>query len=331
MERIAIEHEIEDNPKRAKISASLTYVEIPTDPSQDPKTAKDWKKVFTKEELERILHERNRQHFAQAATDKTPFTVDPLYGLLGFTADTDFSEQFRTATLDLKALDLDDNVYALLEELLPKQDDPTKISEELPIAEVISGFRKWNENTTTGGRHLGHYKTWLMKRPKDEVSLSEEEFFQILITIYRTCIQNQYPLKRWQTCLNLLFIPKDSGSSKLHRLRVIHIVDTCLNFLRRFFIARRLLHHIHDHHKLAKDQWGGIPGRTAIDLVMSKEMMTTILHLLRMNGAITDVDATACYDWMVPALIWLGYFKAGATWNIVQLFALALLNLKYFI
>eukprot|EP00978_Attheya_sp_CCMP212_P021152 scaffold61404_cov38-Attheya_sp.AAC.3 len=60
-------------------------------------------------------------------------------------------------------------------------------------------------------------------------------------------------------------------------------------------------------------------------------MMTTILHLMRKNGAITDVDASACYDRMLPALIWLGYFKAGATWNIVQLFALALLNLKYFI
>eukprot|EP00978_Attheya_sp_CCMP212_P011661 scaffold28910_cov40-Attheya_sp.AAC.4 len=167
----------------------------PSSRSQDPKMAKDWKKVFNKEELERILHERNRQHFAQAATDKTPFTVDHLYGLLGFTADTDFSEHFRTGALDLKSLNLDDDVYALLEELLPKQDDPTKISEELPIAEVISGFRKWNENTTTGRRHLGHYKTWLMKRPKDEVSLSEEEFFQILITIYRTFIQNQYPLK----------------------------------------------------------------------------------------------------------------------------------------
>eukprot|EP00978_Attheya_sp_CCMP212_P011662 scaffold28910_cov40-Attheya_sp.AAC.5 len=83
----------------------------------------------------------------------------------------------------------------------------------------------------------------------------------------------------------------------------MHIVDTCLNFLRRFFIARRLLHHIHDHHKLAKGQWGGIPGRTAIDLVMSKEMMITILHLLCKNGAITDVDATACYNRMVPALL----------------------------
>jgi hypothetical protein len=194
----------------------------------------------------------------------------------------------------------------------------------------MSGFKKWNEQTTTGGRHLGHYKGWLMKRKDDEKSLTEEEFFKILITIYRTCVKNQYPLERWQTCLNL-FIPKDPGSCKLHRLRVIHIVDTCLNFLRRYYIARRLLRHLEEHHKLATEQWGGRPGRTAIDLVMSKEMFNTIHHLLRKNGAITDVDATACYDRMVPNLIWLAYWKAGATWNIVQLLACSLLALQYYI
>eukprot|EP00978_Attheya_sp_CCMP212_P027321 scaffold91518_cov33-Attheya_sp.AAC.6 len=160
-----------------------------------------------------------------------------------------------------------------------------------------------------------------MKCPKEEASLSEEEFFKILITIYRICLTHRYPLARWKTCLNL-FIPKDPGSCKLHRLRVIHIVDTCLSFLRRFFIARRLLHHLHDHHKLAEEQWGGIPGRMAIYLVMlSKEMMITTLHLLRKNGSVTDVDATACYDQIAPILMWLAYFKAGATWNIVQLLA----------
>jgi hypothetical protein len=164
----------------------------------------------------------------------------------------------------------------------------------------------------------------------DEASLSQEEFFTILITIYRICIRHSHPLKRWKQCLNL-FIPKDPGSCKLHRLRVIHIVDTCLNFLRRFFIARRLLHHLHDNHKLASEQWGGIPGRTAIDLVLSKEMMTTTLHLLRKNGAITDVDATACYDRIAPTLMWLAYVKAGTPWNLVQLLAYALMYLQYFI
>jgi hypothetical protein len=354
MEKIAILYEVNDDVKRAKIvkrimraeaqasmyrvlrkylkpeSQSITYVEIPENPQEDPKVATKWKKIFDKTELERILHERNRIHFSQAATDGTPFTVDPLADLLHFRADTEFSEQFRAGKIDLNDLDLDDDVYSLLDELLPKQDDPTKISEDIPIKEVISGFKKWNENTTTGGRHLGHYKCWIMKRPEEEDSLSQEEFFTILITIYRICVKNKYPLKRWQHCSNL-FIQKDPGSNKLHRLRVIHIVDTCLNFLRRFFIARRLLQHVEDNRLLADEQWGGRPGRTAIDLVMSKEMMISTLHLLRKNGGITDVDAIACYDRIVPCLIWLAYFKAGATWNIVQLLATALRNLQYFI
>ena len=354
MERIAIKHEIEDHPDKAKItkniirseavvrmyrtlrtylkptSQAITYVEVPEDPEEDPNKAVKWRKIFNKEELEQALHERNRMHFSQAATDRTPFTIDPLYSLLEFKSDTEFGRQFREGVIDLKTLDIDDDVLGLLEELLPKQDDPHKIDEDLDLQEVMSGFKKWNEQTTTGGRHLGHYKGWLMKRKDDEKSLTEEEFFKILITIYRTCVKNQYPLERWQTCLNL-FIPKDPGSCKLHRLRVIHIVDTCLNFLRRYYIARRLLRHLEEHHKLATEQWGGRPGRTAIDLVMSKEMFNTIHHLLRKNGAITDVDATACYDRMVPNLIWLAYWKAGATWNIVQLLACSLLALQYYI
>eukprot|EP00978_Attheya_sp_CCMP212_P040070 scaffold214995_cov39-Attheya_sp.AAC.1 len=163
---------------------SLTYVEVPMDPKEDPKTTTNWRKIFDKDELERVLHERNKVHFSQAATDKTPFTVDPLYSLLGFTANTEFGDKFRKGEIDLELLDLDEDAYELLEELLPKPDDLTKIDEALPLQEVISGFKKWNENTTTGGRHLGHYKTWLMKRPKEEESLSEEEFFKILITIY---------------------------------------------------------------------------------------------------------------------------------------------------
>jgi hypothetical protein len=354
LERIVIDHELEDKPEKAKIAkriqraeaqtkmyrifrkylkpqaTALTHVEIPENPLDDPKTATKWKKVFGKDALEKILHERNQQHFAQAATDKTPFTQDPLYSLLKFTTDTEFSEQFRKGEVDLTTLDLDDDVLALLEELLPNETDPPKISEEMTVQEVMSGFKKWNEQTTTGGRHLGHYKSWIMKRGEDEPSLTDETFFTLLITIYQICLKNRYPLKRWKTCLNL-FIPKDPGSCKLHRLRVIHIVDTCLNFLRRFFIARRLLRHVEDHHALASEQWGGRPGRTAIDLVMSKEIMLTTLHLMRHNGGITDVDATACYDRIAPSPMFLSYSKSGATNNIVFFLAYALIQLTYFI
>eukprot|EP00978_Attheya_sp_CCMP212_P027322 scaffold91518_cov33-Attheya_sp.AAC.7 len=167
MERIAITYEIEDDPKRAKIikciiraeeqakmyctltltlkppPQSLTYyMEVPMDPKEDPTTTTSWRTIFDKDELERVLHEQNKTHFSQAVTDKTPFTVDPLYSLLGFIANTDFSDKFCNGEIDLELLDLDKDTYKLLEELLPKLDDLTKIDETLPLQEVISGFKK---------------------------------------------------------------------------------------------------------------------------------------------------------------------------------------------
>ena len=90
-------------------SNTLTYVEVPAD-HQDPKDAAKWRNVFDKEELENILYARNQEHFAQAAIDKTPFTTDPLYSLLGFTSNTDFAESLQKGKIDLVGLDFDDNV-----------------------------------------------------------------------------------------------------------------------------------------------------------------------------------------------------------------------------
>jgi hypothetical protein len=117
---------------------SLTYVEVPVIPYENLNNATQWTKIFDKEELERVLHERNRKHFSQAATDNTPFTVDPLYSLFEFTTDTDFGKQFREGNIDLRTMSLDEDVLAVLEELLPKeQDDPTKISDDLNLKQEV--------------------------------------------------------------------------------------------------------------------------------------------------------------------------------------------------
>ena len=61
-------------------------------------------------------------------------------------------------SVDCLGLDFDDNVVWLLEELLPHYNDPQKMNDSFDVKEVMSSFKKWREQTTTGGRHLGHYK-----------------------------------------------------------------------------------------------------------------------------------------------------------------------------
>eukprot|EP00978_Attheya_sp_CCMP212_P035377 scaffold153681_cov61-Attheya_sp.AAC.2 len=158
---------------------------ILTDPTEDPKKATNWHKIFdNKHDLEAVLQERNLLHFSQAATDKTPFTQDPLCKLLQFTTDTEFGQDFlRSGNIDLTTLDLDDDMLGILEKLLPDpQNNPPEITEDIDMKEVMSGFRKWKESTTTCGRHLGHYKCWLMKCRPEEISLSAEDFFSIIVT-----------------------------------------------------------------------------------------------------------------------------------------------------
>ncbi len=112
LERIAIDHELTDNPEKAKITrriqraeaqtkmyrilrrylkphlTALTHVEIPEDPTADPQTATKRKNITDKEALDTILQQRNQKHSSQAAHDKTPYTQTPQKHLTPYTADT---------------------------------------------------------------------------------------------------------------------------------------------------------------------------------------------------------------------------------------------------
>ena len=65
----------------------LTQIQVPSDPSDDPKSCTDWKTIDTPEEITRYLLARNQAHFGQAAG--TPFSVPPLSVQVDFSASTE--------------------------------------------------------------------------------------------------------------------------------------------------------------------------------------------------------------------------------------------------
>jgi hypothetical protein len=66
--------------------SGLSRLEVPTDPTDDPKKCTSWKTVNSAEEITQYLLARNRSHFGQAAG--TPFTVPPLKQIVDFRAST---------------------------------------------------------------------------------------------------------------------------------------------------------------------------------------------------------------------------------------------------
>jgi len=63
---------------------SITQLQVPTDPNQDPKTCSEWTTIDIPEDIIRELQLRNIKHFRQA--HGTPFTVSPLSDSLHYTA-----------------------------------------------------------------------------------------------------------------------------------------------------------------------------------------------------------------------------------------------------
>ena len=131
----------------------------------------------------------------------------------------------------------------------PMNPSPTTLNSEMgkkfpsqSIQSSPSPIKNWKERTITSpsGRTLPLYKIWLQPDlPEDEV-ISGKDFFTIITDIINISQKLQYPLKRWTKAHNI-FISKNPGVSKIHRLRPIHTLEAELNLFQRELITRRLM------------------------------------------------------------------------------------------
>ena len=63
--------------------------------------------------------------------------------------------------------------------------------------------------------------------------------------------------------------------------------------------------------------------------MLQKHLTLQAIHLQRKNFALTDCDATACYDRVVPILLYLCYSKAGLPHHLCLWLCRALTTMKY--
>ena len=86
---------------------------------------------------------------------------------------------------------------------------------------MSNGFKKWRENSTTSpsGRHLGHYKAFLVY--DDEKDKEPEGFNTEMLTIHNTIINASIflgtPLTKWKKSIAVM-IEKIQGNTKISKL-----------------------------------------------------------------------------------------------------------------
>jgi hypothetical protein len=293
-------------------------------------------RIDTAEEMNRALVERNIKHFSQA--DGTPFTREELQTILGRYATSIDSERILRGIYDIDSIDTTDATKCILKSL-KKEKETEDISDEISAMDLIKGYLKWGEGTSTSpsGVHLGHDKAILQRRKtQDEEATKQNKLplylriFNIKAQIIQWAITYKHVYKRWQTVVNAM-LEKIPGKPLLNKLRVIHLIESDLNITIGILWGRRLVRKGEQMEIFNDGQSGSRPDRGTQELLIQKHLTYSIWRMAQMNGASFDNDAKSCFDRIVMTLASLGSQQIGMTKRACELFLETLHQMKYHI
>ena len=295
--------------RKPDMGTGLTHLEVPLDPSQDPKTCpKDpthWRIERVPEEIERMILTRNQQHFGQA--QGTPFTAPEITAHIKF----DGSGQAADLILDGKfnTSNMGNASKAFIKHMSRKT--TTELQGNITERDFIGKLKNWDEATTTSpsGLHLGHYHVlWRehgLDPETDAIQIEELEqkrklLIRIHVSLINYSIKFGYAYDRWTNVVNIMLL-KDPNLPRIHRLRVIHLYEADYNLL----LAvkwRETMYHAEDNQLLNPNLYGSRPARSAQEPVLLEVLQNEIYRVSMKVGLNKDLDATSCYDRIIPAI-----------------------------
>jgi hypothetical protein len=157
--------------------------------------------------METTLHRHFAEHFSQATG--TPFTEGILNTTFGYSGVNTNTEKLLDNTLHLNQPLAEMNTF--LQQF--KRSRPP-LSDQFPTDDIINGFKKWKEKTTTSpsGLHLGIYRLIIKGLTDTDTKLvnTSTELIQIISKLIQLAIRECHTYQRWQIMLNNLGCPQRS-------------------------------------------------------------------------------------------------------------------------
>lgn len=313
----------------------LSQLQIPTDPSADPKTCEEWTTLTDPKAINTSLAERNQKHFSQAK-DKS-LTSPPFDITNDFEATCTRAEQLLAGTFPIPE-ELNEATKWLLQNF-KRVAAVDAVDHVLTEAEFEGKIRSWKERTSTSPKsnvHLGHGKVYFARHPLDpnseEAQLLEQQRSYVLrghLVLLNYALQTGYSYNRWKVIVNAM-LEKEPGNPKIHRLRVIHLYEYDFNLI-LCVKWRKLLHHVCDHNLINWSCYGSNPGKTSLDPVFTKELEFEICRITRTAIIQFDNDATSCYDRFPCFLANIISQKYGMSHKVCMVQGKTLADAKYYL
>jgi hypothetical protein len=236
---------------------------LPFPDGPDPKTwLGPWTTISNPSHIAQHICSANKHQYNTAAT--TPFATDPLLSYIGQDAGSEGSMN------TLNGVDPPDSILSMLQpetiSLLKTIAEPHPTPKINPSIEITpeayrSCYTVIPERTSSSpsGHHVGHYKA----------ALTNASLTSLHCQMMSLPFQAGLSPPRWQKVINVM-LEKQPGSPRIHRLRIIALLENDFNQAIRIIFARQLGFHMEDHGMIPSKLYGSREGRQCVSAILNK-------------------------------------------------------------
>ena len=275
------------------------------DPS-DPKRWKGpWLAISEPEDMLDYIIEANIKQYHQA--HDTPFAQEPLYSFFGPDGTTPFAQDF------IKGARLPEEIFAQLQPetqriLNAYQKPAANLYDKKAIispSQFTSCYKNVGEKISSSiisKRHVGHYKA----------ILDHPALVQLHSTMMTIPYRYGFTFQRWKEVVDVV-LPKDEGEYKIHRFRIIRLVESDFNQSLGMLLARPMGHFLEDTSVYPEMQYGSRDGQMTISAVLNKVLTFDIVRMRKIVMVTEENDAIGCYDRVMQQKVSLYLQRMGVS------------------
>ena len=268
-------------------------------PDTDADGITTWKTISDKDEIFRLLVERNTEKLSMS--NKSPFATGPIADSIGPYGDNEIVDKILDgsithASLGINPSDVDVELDTLLETLQYAKtgtgDRIPQMDSDISLDDYKQLFTKTSEMTSSSPSktHMGHYIA----------SCERDNIATVHLLMMNIPFQYGFPLDRWLHSLHCMLLKKDRPY--INKLRIIQQIEADFNASMKILLSRRLMRHADTAGANSTQTHGGRQGRSTYDAMIISQLTTDITRLNRSNLLLMFNDADGCYDRMRPEL-----------------------------